>query len=115
MADTSFQGNIDRVVRHSELENATYSDSSGLLRSYPEIGQGPGRLANEEDLARDELGFTHPNLHRRVYPKDPPIADDSRNQELLPRSYDLQIQNVHSYRTTSINTHDEESIDVEVP
>lgn len=115
MADTALQGNIDRVVRHSELDGATYSDSDGTSKVYPQIGQGPARLANAAELARDELGFTNPNLHRRIDPQDPPAADDDRNQEVAPRDYDLKIQNVHSYRTTTINVHDEESIDNETP
>lgn len=113
MAD-ALQGNIDRVVRRSELEG-TYSDTDGTSRTYPIMGQGPSKQASTDDLARDELGFTNPNLHRRVDPKDPPIADNPLNQEVAPRGYQLQIQNVHSYRTTTINVHDEESIDSEIP
>lgn len=108
------QDNIDIVVRRTDLE-FDYEDSEGHSHLYPRVGQGPARPATAEDLARDELGFTGPNLHRRVDPQQPPVADDPRNQEALPRSYDLTIQNVHSYRTTHINTHDEESVYNETP
>lgn len=105
----------DIVVRRSDLKDATYTDPEGNILPYPTIGQGPATLADEDDLARDALGFTNPNLHRRIDPHDPPVAEDPLNQEALPRSYNLQIQNVHSYRTTHINTHDEESVTSEIP
>lgn len=112
--DPALQGNIDRVVRRSDLPS-TYLDTSEQLKLFPQIGQGPSRIASDEDLARDELGFTAPNLHRRVDPQAPKIADDIRNQEVAPRSYQLGIQNVHSYRTTNIHVHDENSVDSEIP
>lgn len=104
----------DIVVRRSDLD-FKYTDSAGVAHQYPVLGQGPATPATEEDLERDELGFTNPNLHRRVDPQDPPTADDPRNQEIAPRDYTLGIQNVHSYRTTTINVHDEESIYDETP
>ena len=110
MADLS----EDIVVRRSDLE-IEYVDSAGESHDYPLAGQGPAKPADEDDLARDALGFTNPNLHRRIDPKQPPVADDPRNQEKYPRDYLLSLQNVHSYRTTIINAHDEESIDDETP
>lgn len=109
------QDNIDKTVTRAELEALRYNDSEGVEHKYPLVGQGPARLADEADLARDVLGFTHPYLHRRIDPQDPPKADNVLNQEVAPRGYQLQIQNVHSYRTTQINVHDEESIDCEIP
>lgn len=114
MANTPLQGNIDIVVRRSDLE-FNYEDSQGNEHQYPMIGQGPAKLADADDLARDALGFTNPNLHRRVDPKEPPIAEDPRNQEVAPREYQLNIQGLRSYRTTTINVHNEESIDDETP
>lgn len=114
MAKSAIQQNIERVVRRSDFQ-FDYEDSQGVTHSYPVMGQGPAELATEDDLERDELGFTNPNLHRRVEPHDPPIADDPRNQEIAPRSYQLNIQGVRSYRTTQINVHNEESIDDETP
>lgn len=78
---------------------------------YPKVGQGPAAIASEEDLKKDKLGYTHPNLHRRVDPQQP--AEDSG--EVSPRDYRLGIYSVNSYRTTRVNTHDEESSESEVP
>jgi len=112
--DSATQANIDAVVTRYDFD-FQYTDSQGNEHPYPRMGQGPAILADEDDLDRDELGFTNPNLHRRVEPHDPPIADDPKNQELSPRQYQLNLQNVRSYRTTQINVHDEESIDDETP
>lgn len=111
------QDNLDRVVRRSELLGEHYVDSDNETHKYPVIGQGPATRADADDLARDELGFTHPNLHRRIMNpgQTPPIAENPLDQEVAPRNYKLQIQNVHSYRTTQINVHDEDSIDSEIP
>lgn len=107
----------DITVRLSELENLTYTAADGTIQKYPVMGQGPARLANQEELARDELGFTNPNLHRRIMNpgQQPPVAENPLNQEVAPRNYKLGIQNVHSYRTTQINVHNENSIDSEIP
>ena len=51
--DPALQGNIDRVVRRSDLPS-TYLDTSEQLKLFPQIGQGPSRIASDEDLARDE-------------------------------------------------------------
>lgn len=115
MADAALQDNIDKVVRRSDLDGSTYTDTDGRSHLYPMMGQGPAKLVSAADLERDELGFTNPNLHRRVDPQDPLAADDERNQEVAPRGYQLNVQNVHSYRTTTINVHDEDSIYAERP
>ena len=71
-----------------------------MSKIIPHIGQGPAKEATSEDLNRDELGFTHPNLHRRIQ-KD--------------KKYKLGIYGYDSYRTTEIVVHDEESTTSEVP
>jgi len=111
------EDNVDRIVRMSELLGERFTDSDKVEHQYPVIGQGPARPADSDDLARDELGFTHPNLHRRIMNpgQDPQRAENPLNQEIAPRNYKLQIQNVHSYRTTQLNVHDEDSIDSEIP
>ena len=78
---------------------------------FPKTGQGPAKLASAEDLARDELGYTHPNLHRRIDPQQP----EESSQEYKPRDYSIGISNVNSYRTTTINTHNEDSETSEIP
>lgn len=75
-------------------------------------GQGPAIPATGIDLAHDEdLGVTNPNLHRRVELHDPPTGSD----EVAPRQYSLGIYGTHSYRTTTISYHDEDSETSEVP
>lgn len=43
------------------------------------------------------------------------IASQLPGDELKSREYELAINGVHSYRTTKINTHDEESTTTELP
>lgn len=62
------------------------------------------RPADAEDLANDAYGYTHPNLHRRIDPQEP---DTSKSGEVLPRDYELSIQGVNSYRTTTTHFHDD--------
>ena len=69
-------------------------------RAYPSGQKGPWVITSPEDRARDELGFTNPNLHRRLDPKLP--QDDF---EVIPREYRVNLMNVNSYRTTKKNYH----------
>ena len=78
---------------------------------FPMVGQGTGRPVNENERKKDVQGFTHPNLHRRI---DPQQLEEGSG-EVNPRDYKLGIYNVNSYRTTIINTHDEESTTSEIP
>ena len=73
-------------------------------------GQGPWKPAEDEDISKDNLGYTHPNLHRRLdiqQPTDP--------KELLPREYQVGIYGRDSYRTTTIYMHDEDDEYNEIP
>lgn len=76
----------------------------------PKLGQGPGKVASQEDESRQNVGFTGPNLHRVIDAKEPidPL-------ETKPREYVFSIQGYDSYRTTEIFYHDEEQTDSEVP
>lgn len=77
----------------------------------PLLGSGKyAKPLTDEEKQRDDVGFTHPNLHRRVDSKDP--AD---YPEKSPRDYKLSIQGLYSLRTTIKNTHDEESNEEEIP
>lgn len=78
---------------------------------YLKMGQGPAKLASEEDLQRDENGYTNPNLHRRSEPEDPPTGDS----EVLPREYKFSIHDVNGFQTTIKTVHDEESTTSEIP
>ncbi len=72
----------------------------------PQIGQGPAKEANTDEIQHDEAGFTNPNLHRRIY--TPPDGTENRK-------YKIGIYGFNSYRTTEINIHDEESTVSEIP
>ena len=109
------------------------------------IAQGPAKPATAEDLQRDAVGITNPNLHRRI--DDTPIEPESEEYLLVDQSdfilcnqageellinfinpfdtststltlnnrYALCVAGVNSYRTIEHVTHDEESNDSEVP
>ena len=77
---------------------------------FPKVEQGPAKLATDEEIQRDAVGFTHPNLHRRI---DPQILPESN--EYHPREYQLAINSLNSYRTTTIHNHDEETELDEIP
>ena len=99
------------VIKENGQKVIEYYEGSTKVKEvpYPEIGQGPAQPATTEDLARDEVGFTNPNLHRRV---DPQLTDFNYSAEFKPRSYQFQIQGYNSYRTTSIHTHDEDATEL---
>ena len=68
-------------------------------------------------------GYTHPNLHRRI-DLDPVVDPEKdypflpRNEEGVPYKQDIKLgvwDGLHSYRTTTIYTHDEESTTCEIP
>lgn len=130
-------GDKDNPVTRESLESLTYRDSNNEEHPYPVFHQGPhtivlkadGTIVDDEAYKKDQLGFTHPNLHRRVDPQQPPTPEDPNydpddpesvnraylNQEVAPRDYAFAIEGVHSYRTTTYNTHDEESTTSEIP
>lgn len=66
--------------------------------------------ASESELEKDKLGFTNPNLHRRIN-NDGHIIDP----ELKPRQYNLSISGYNSYRGVDITLHDEDSTTSEIP
>lgn len=77
----------------------------------PKMGQGPAvELTTEEEYKDSEIGFTNPNLHRRVDPKSP-----TDPQEIKSREYNLGIYGTESYRTTTVYLHDEDSETSEIP
>lgn len=80
-----------------------------MSKEFIQITQGPAVLADETALQKDEQGFTHPNLHRRV------DATTIVPHEVAIREYDLAVRGVSSYRTTTSFTHDEESHTAEAP
>lgn len=79
-----------------------------MKAEFIHITQGPAKLATDDELAKDKLGTTNLNLHRRIDPKQ-------MNDELAPRKYSIAVQGVESYRTTESYLHDEQSTESETP
>ena len=86
-----------------------YTEVRFMAIKFPKPGEGPGTVASSEDLIRDANGHTNPNLHRRIDPQEPSDEANKLNQESAPRGYEFSIEHTYSYRTTTINTHDEDS------
>lgn len=116
----------------------TYTDLDGNTFTYPTLGIPPvdsdppiydsavAQPLTSEDAARDKLGFTNPNLHRRLDNKDhsdsastmkvtPKSQSIPKGAELDLRNYTLQIHKVNSYRTVEYILHDEDSTTSEIP
>lgn len=79
--------------------------------NYPKVGQGPWKEASTEDIEKDEIGFTNPNLHRRVDSETP--AEGSGKYR--PDDYEVGIYSVNSYRLTESYYHSEDAEDNEIP
>lgn len=77
---------------------------------FPVLTQGPATLATEEDIKKDEGIYTHPDLHRRIKTDTSQLED-----EVSPRKYEISVNGVDSYRTTTSYTHDEKSVTREEP
>lgn len=82
-----------------------------MLENYPQIAQGQATPATAEDIARDEVGITDPNLHRRIDNETTPVKPG----ELIPDTYTIGVSALNSYRTTQHTVHDEGSTISEVP
>lgn len=117
-----------------------YIPPEPTLLELLQMAQGPAKLATEEDLAKDRVGVTKPNLHRRidndlgVVPNKEVYLlttddyyliteDDYFIMVCIPDetassysySYTVSVGGVNSFRTSSTITHDEDSNDSEVP
>ena len=104
-----FRGEVDKLP-----DNYIDYTIDGKVYPYPEIGRGPSEIVSSDgevvpgkelEQLKDDNGFTHPNLHRRVDPGDPELP------EVLPRKYGLEIANLNSYRTTHVITNKEDTFD----
>lgn len=79
---------------------------------YPEnVAGGPAFPADEDDIKRDQVGYTNLYLHRRINPTEKGKAPG----ELLNRQYKLQISGIESYRYIEMFIHDEDTEEVEIP
>lgn len=76
---------------------------------FPHTAQGVAKPATPRDIELDELGYTHPDLHRRVDPTHP-------DTEVADRKYTIGVYDgIHSTRTVQQYFHDEESETCEIP
>ena len=64
---------------------------------------------NEQEKQKNDVGFTHPDLHRSI------TITERENPEVEPRQYRIRIQGLNSIRTTISSTHDEEPETSEIP
>lgn len=120
------------------------------MADFIRTARGLARIATPEEIAKEEsnyflasdtyftlltdtgealipnvgdLGYTHPNLHRRVetdpdIPQGsnyPFIAYDANGNGFVSKVTFGVWDGIHSYRTTDYNTHDEESTTCEIP
>lgn len=89
-----------------------YVDDEGNHHWFLPMGQGPATFRDATALAKDRLGYTHPNLHRRI---------DNAIKYVLPdgtevnATYALSINDKNSYRTTQYQLHSESDNESEVP
>lgn len=101
------------------------------------LAQGPAKPATAEDLVRDAVGITYPNLHRRIdtdlsatisefylTTEDGYRLTTEDGFQLLGTSYEpapgsesyiLSVAGVSSFRTTERKIHDEDSTTSEIP
>lgn len=103
--------------------------------TYPKFAQGQAKPATAENIQKDIIGITDPNLHRRIYTESKPVEemlsteddfvlaidDDFMLSSIVdepvetPYTYTLSVQGVNSYRTTQTKVHDESSTESEIP
>ena len=82
------------------------------MTEFPKVGQGPGYFIapTSEEQTLDDIGFTNPNLHRRIDPQAP-----TTEGAVAPNSYSIGIYGKNSHRTVTLHLHDEESTTSETP
>lgn len=120
------------------------------MEQFPKTAQGLAKLATEEEIAKEdsfwplasdeglllstdsgiiivrnvgEMGYTHPNLHRRIYPdvavppfSNYPFVKYREDGIAYPQYTTIGVwDGRNSYRTTTTFIHDEESETCEIP
>lgn len=81
-----------------------------MATEIPKMGQGYAVPADHEAIEKDLVGFTAPNLHRRVI-----SPTDIEEGEVAPRKYQLLVNGHNSYRITTQYTHTEYGDENEIP
>lgn len=84
-----------QVISMSEQMNYTQNMAQGEMTEITD--------PESVEALRDEVGFTHPNLHRR------------KTSGVTDREYHIGVYGVNSYRYTAYDVHDEESETCEIP
>lgn len=64
-----------------------------MAKEFISLTHEPAKPADDVALAKDKIGFTNPNLHRRV--------ETESESDLMKTDYSLSIIGVNSYRLTS--------------
>ena len=97
----------------TSIKNQFYGQ--GPAHPITPISNPSGKPLDEEAFVKDtEVGFTNPNLHRRIDPQQP-NEQSSAEGEHAPREYCVGIYGVNSYRTEHKVVHLEESSKDEIP
>ena len=81
-----------------------------MATKMPKMGQGYAVPADEEAIQKDLIGFTAPNLHRRVIEPTEVVEG-----EVAPRDYKLLVNGHNSYRITTQYGHTEYGDENEIP
>jgi len=89
-----------------------YTDDEGNVHYFLPMGQGPATLAQGIALIKDGIGYTHPNLHRRIDNDIPYTLGDGTQ---VPAKYSLSINDKNSYRTIKYQLHSEDDNESEIP
>ena len=105
-----------QIRKHSLIsddDDIVVSEDASVATIIPEDG---------EEKAKDDLGYTNPNLHRRIdtaeyrdkghsyfiNPSQEEIDEYNLNLNAMPpNEYSLRIHGVNSYRTTTVYLHDD--------
>lgn len=92
--ESNFRGDVTKDI--DGLKFVWYDDQGTVIKelNIEEIGQGPAQPATEAEISFDELGYTTPNLHRRIDSR----LDDQDTEEITPKDYKFTIQGLNSHR-----------------
>ena len=97
---------------HVEVDGFPTPMAQGLVKEITEE-------SDPYEMARDELGFTTPNLHRRTFrfeneedniwpPGEPDALTGIAPEEYKPREYTLSTQGLNSYLSIETTYHEED-------
>lgn len=83
------------TMSDKELRNLTYKDSAGNVRPFPAYGRGAGVVQKSDGTIVDpiaydkdiNIGFTNPNLHRRIDIHDPETEVNPNLLSSAPLNY----------------------------